>query len=257
MSDQIVEKKEDSQHTFTRANTKLSPVKMASAEEKVRGYGCGLNGRWISAQEAAEKSIGKKEWWKQKGINGRTVPFQQYDTSGPEDKPIWLYDTDGDMYLGEWKMDANDDHPVECGFGVEYIAREDYEGLVYVGNFTNGRRHGAGREAWLDSSPFWTRNEYPESEIQEQVGDNDTEEEAFIGRPFIYEGKFANGMYLDTSAIVTLKDGTCRVGPWKDGVPEGIWWNDDDHPLDTASSLVKPPAKRAKQINSEAEGDKK
>lgn len=108
-------------------------------------------------------------------------------------------------------------------------------------------------------------NNFPRSAITEEV--NGTS----VGRPFVYEGEFVDGLGSCQSrrATVTLKDGTCRVGPWKKGRPKGNWWNDKKHPpMATSTALSgsisqeeekeepleqERPAKRARRESSELE----
>lgn len=229
-------------------------------EDGRRGAGHGQKGRWSSVEEAKKLTIGNEEWWMSEGIGGRTVEVMQHDPTGPQDKHIWLYQY-GDMYLGEWKAISR---PIEHGFGVYYRKSPWCEGNVYVGNWEIGRPHGQAKEFWLESAPTWIENDFQCSPIKEKV------DEKSVGRPFTYKGEFINGPKHDSCATVTLKDGTCRVGPWKGGAPVGDFWNHDDHPLEATAMIPAGvssqesnaetktqtrPAKRARGESSETQQD--
>lgn len=88
-------------------------------------------GRWISAEEAKELTVGKAEFWNaaEAEIKGRTVELKQHDPTGPRDKPVWLWE-DGEkseMYLGEWKVDGPKGYPVMHGLGILYNNSEDFK----------------------------------------------------------------------------------------------------------------------------------
>ena len=186
----------------------------------VRSY---INGWWISEAEAKERTIGNEEWWKMEGIAGKTVPLKQYDSTGPEDKPIWMWD-DVTMYLGEWTSYGPKGNAKMHGFGAFYSRTGKYQGKVYIGEWKAEKAHGSGRRLWLESAPCWKENKDPESDILE----NGT------GRPYVYSGTYVNHSREDESATVTLKDGTTRVGPWRNGRPVGDWWK--DHTLVVAAT---------------------
>eukprot|EP00977_Amphora_coffeiformis_P006248 scaffold1341_cov178-Amphora_coffeaeformis.AAC.25 len=48
----------------------------------------------------------------------------------------------------------------------------------------------------------------------------------------ILDGKYKNGIKSGGAAVVTLKDGMSRQGPWKNGEPVGDWY---DHEYDQES----------------------
>lgn len=183
----------------------------------------GSEGMFIGIQEAKEIAVGNEEWWKLKGIGGKTVELKQHDPSRPIDKPIFAY-KDGSMYLGGWKADGLKGYHIRHGFGISYCNGEDYKGQVFVANWKDGKLHGQGKSFWLESSPSWITNERRYSPIQEKV------DGYLIGRPHVYEGHFVCGKRYDPIGKVTLKDGTCRVGPWEARRPMGSWWSDNDHP---------------------------
>ncbi|CAB9512054.1 expressed unknown protein [Seminavis robusta] len=49
------------------------------------------------------------------------------------------------------------------------------------------------------------------------------------GIPFCYSGNY-DGFYSDEQAVVRVKFGPTRRGPWKDGAPVGDWHDDHTHP---------------------------
>lgn len=180
-----------------------------------------LKGWWIGLDEAKERGQGEK-WWKNSGIRGETIPARQHDASGPKDRPIWLFEN-GDMYLGEWTMRKKPRvetrsnkkfkaHPVEQGRGITYNFSP--RGKVFIGDFQNGLITGSGKSFWLKSCSIWKRNKFSQSEINQ--GSDKV--------PYNYTGNYIESNKNDPSATVTLKDGTTRVGPWKDGSPVGDWW---------------------------------
>jgi hypothetical protein len=102
-------------------------------------------------------------------------------------------------------------------------------GCIYVGQWKDGLRHGRGLTRWAESAPSWEKNYLPSSVIVEEVYAPDTVRGAkTIGLPFCYEGRFKNNLRHDTAAKVVLKDGTTRVGPWKDDIPLRDWWKDHE-----------------------------
>ena len=179
-----------------------------------------LGGWWITLEEATKRANGE-EWWKNAGIHGFTIPVQQYDRSGPNEKPIWLFQN-GDMYLGQWKMQK---WPVEDGYGI-----------TYNGPIKEGFISGAGKSFWLQSSAMWQTNRLSCSKIQQDS----------VKVPYTYIGKYCRSIKNDWLATVTLKDGTTRVGPWKDGLPVGDCWKDHSsaatHHCDLDNSDAKPIA---------------
>lgn len=185
-------------------------------------------GWWVSFGEAQMRGFGE-EWWKTEGCNGLVVPTTQHDPNGPSDKPVWLF-ANGSMYLGEWKMQRATGRVVEDGVGVMYNATPfKLRGCIYVGQWKDGLRHGRGLTRWAESAPSWEKNYLPSSIIVEEVFAPETVRGAkTIGLPFCYEGRFKNNLRHDTAAKVILKDGTTRVGPWKDDVPLRDWWKDHE-----------------------------
>jgi hypothetical protein len=207
----------------------------------------GTYGWWISCEEARDRSIGNEEWWKEEGIGGRTVTLKQYaQHPAPADKPIWLYNN-GDMYLGEWAV-GRTNFFLENGFGATYNNNPGKcKGKIYIGEWKSGECHGSGKSLWLKSSNTWINNKFPASEIKQKEGEKN------VSRPYVYIGDYADGIKNDANAMVTLKDGTTRAGPWEKGKPVGDWWSEEDHPLTAtltaascgvASSLSEPRASK-------------
>jgi len=161
------------------------------------------------------------------GIAGKAVPLKQYDRTAPNERPIWIWE-DGDMHLGEWKdFVFLRRHSIQHGFGAFYFDNpREYKGKVYIGEWKDGSVQGSGKEFWLESAPSWKDNKDPESDILKNGA----------GLPFVYSGTYDDGHSQDESATVTLKDGTTRVGPWKDGMPVGDWWK--DHKLVAATTTT-------------------
>lgn len=106
-----------------------------------------------------------------------------------------------------------------------------YKGFVYVGEWQHGLFHGYGKRTWLQPSAVWKNDKLPRSPIQKLVSFT---KKAYL--PFIFEGKFDKGLMHDSSATVTLKDGTLRMGPWKEDSPCGDWWKDHEIVAVTAPS---------------------
>jgi hypothetical protein len=179
----------------------------------------GLGGWWISLDEARRRSIGHENWWTQQDRSGRRVPVQQYDVKGPKSRPVWLFEN-GDMYLGEWIGRGTNGlaHPVEHGLGVTYnnfpIKKK---GLIYLGGWKEGLEHGVGYSFWLKSSVAWSNNKLAASEIQDMSTLNGHNKHP--GLPYCYYGKFDNDVKSDDHAVVSLKCGSTRRGPWRNNVP--------------------------------------
>jgi hypothetical protein len=178
----------------------------------------GMGGWWVDLDEAQKDALGNKWWLSQ--IDGRSVPLPL------NDKPIWKYEN-GDMYLGEWKKKGatiNRLLPLEEGFGINYNQfPRKCKGLVYIGQWKGGTCHGKGRSLWVESSATWKKNLYPASPIKQMI---DGKQQSV---PFKYFGTYVNGWKESPDGEVTLKDGTVRRGPWKEGEPVGDWWSSSDH----------------------------
>ena len=168
--------------------------------------------QWITLEEAQNYCVGNEKWFAIPNSKGECVKQIQHVKGAPKDKPVWLFAESGDMYLGGWSDDGQDQH----GFGVAYWnAPDDWRGAVYIGDWFKGVCWGAGEEIWLQSSKVWTENCYPPSEIFDPVSGTPL--------PFCYRGNYDNGVCSDRQAVVTLKDGTSRVGRWFDSKPQGDW----------------------------------
>ena len=59
------------------------------------------------------------------------------------------------------------------------------------------------------------------------------------GLPFIYIGRYKDYHRDDPHARVILKDGTTRIGPWKNNGPVGDWWEDHAKRTTTPEELAK------------------
>lgn len=188
----------------------------------LRGRTPPMNGWWITKEEAVEKA--GEPWWKLPLC--QKVQCVQHDPTGPKDKPIWMY-ANGDMYLGPWKKGPlQTEVLMEHGFGaVYYHAPAMRRGNVYVGTRRYSQLQGKGESCWLESCEAWDKNHSPRS----MISGSPTSRK---GVPFCYKGYFLNGGHNDVRAVVTLKDGTRRMGPWRDGSPLGEW---HDHPRTTAA----------------------
>jgi hypothetical protein len=179
----------------------------------------GMKGCWVSLEEAKEYAEAG-EWWTAT-LGRKSVPIPPNN-----DKPIWKYQS-GQMYLGSWIDTAT--FPVEHGFGISYYRQpEKIKGLVYIGGRKDGTYHGKGRTLWLPSSKTWRTNSFYGSPIRQRIYKFNTINRRTVGLPFEYLGRYLNGHHHDENAIVTLKDGTTRRGPWKDGKPVGDWWKDHE-----------------------------
>lgn len=249
---------------------------MSVAEEEFKYDGLrGLKksgGRWISPV-AAVQGISCEWWTEQAGaiVHGKSVELRQYDTYDDNDlvedhdkKPIWEYGN-GDMYLGNWEMDFRLKVPVEQGFGVLFnFNPEKLYGLIYIGNWIGGLPHGVGKSYWLETSNTWVKNHYPGSEIVLKKSKG-TKGGRDRGVPYIYVGNFERRIKSDDNALVTLKDGTTRRGPWEDHRPVGDWWtqhhdpsngnprndNDDGDNPSSATKLAAAAGKRTTQSSGE------
>ena len=186
-----------------------------------RGTG-GLGGWWIDRDDAKDYAR-QEEWWKATLPDGTHVVEQQYDQTGPNDKPFWLF-KNGDMYLGPWTTD-DDGNITEDGLGITYNNRPKHvDGKCYLGHFKNGMCHGFGRSFWVTASPIWKNNHLPGSEITATApGKKRTK-----GLPYEYVGRYTKNSKDDAHATVTLKDGTKKSGAWKHGKPIVCtsWWKD-------------------------------
>jgi hypothetical protein len=177
-----------------------------------RGY-FNKPGYWISLEEAQDR-VGNVEWWRNINIP-RKVPTHQQDPKGPKDRPVWCY-AKGSLYLGQWKYCKKKRRPVEHGFGAFYVNHPDFvRGKVYIGDFKDGYSHGHGAAVWFKGSQIWKENRGPDGKT-----------------PYDYIGEFRYNHEKDPKGTSIWKDGTKRVGPWKDGKPVGNVFNDHADPCE-------------------------
>jgi hypothetical protein len=168
-----------------------------------------LQGTWLTLEQARERSYGRVAWWKCPSPDGELIQERQYHPDGPNDRPVW-WDQDSDcLYLGEWQDDCYH------GRGVVYFPN----GRVYRGFFEDGCCSGTALLTWLTQAPLWKQNHQPQSAIQSSKQ---------FGLPYIYLGRFVDSEKDDPFAKVVLKDGTMRVGPFRNDEPVGNWWKDHE-----------------------------
>lgn len=165
------------------------------------------NDAWLSLDEAKKRAHGEVEWWKCPNIDGEQVDFLQTPN------PVWS--NGSKMYVGGWQK-----HPKKAYFqwhgpGVYY--RQD--GRILVGKWVDGKLKGLTKRLWCPDAPCWVENRRADSVIK------NSEKQ---GVPFIYIGKYKGHCKEDKHAVVILKDGTTRKGPWKRNAPVGDWWKDHE-----------------------------
>lgn len=193
----------------------------------------GVGGWWIDLEEAQTCVVGNEAWWHHAHVS-KSIEMKQYDKSGPADKLIWMY-SNGDMYLGEWHYCPKKCRLVEHGMGATYIhSPPRHRGVVYVGEWKYGDFYGSARAFWLESSPTWIKNELGDTGIRQE-----TDNGKFVGRPYSYSGLYVDNVETDQRAVVSLKDGTTRIGHWNAGKPVGDWWT--DHQSVAAAAAAAPP----------------
>jgi hypothetical protein len=56
----------------------------------------------------------------------------------------------------------------------------------------------------------------------------ETRDGKLVGRPYSYVGRYVDNVETDERAVVSLKDGTTRIGPWANGKPIGDWRKDHE-----------------------------
>mmetsp|Transcript_20251 Transcript_20251/g.21698 ORF Transcript_20251/g.21698 Transcript_20251/m.21698 type:complete len:391 (-) Transcript_20251:149-1321(-) len=178
----------------------------------------GSGGNWLSLEEAVEYSIPKEKWWEETDpTDSESIRSIQHDPKSPNGKPVWRFEN-GDMYLGQWGPTIGG-CLVEHGRGITYNHwPPGMRGLICNGEFRGGLITGKAESFWLEDSKNWKNNRFSKSVIRD--GDLKKHGKKI---PFKYKGKFVNSAKNDEKAVVTLKDGTTRVGPWKDNRPVGDW----------------------------------
>lgn len=164
--------------------------------------------RWVSLKDARVLGC---EWWRCDGGRTNNNTELHYQITENHNRPVLRY-PNGDMYLGGWaKCRSGVDKPQ--GFGV-FLS---FDLIILVGQWSEGHLQGYARQLWLPQSNIWRNNYDPLSCIKTDNG---------VGLPFLYFGNFESSKRNDLKATVVLKDGTTRIGPWKDDLPVGDWWQD-------------------------------
>lgn len=200
---------------------------------------------WISLAEAQERSVGNEKWWtkeagvttmdidvsevltaiqKMEGIEpALPIPVDSSPGDSDEEKPVWVYD-DGNMYLGFWKICDRTTDKIRHGKGI-YYGHEPVSmmGSVYVSTWKDDKPVGKVEFFWLESSNVWKNNTDDSSEIANTNGRGRRNANENIRRlPFkAYATMNENFQICDEDAIITLKDGTRRRGPWQNDYPQG------------------------------------
>jgi hypothetical protein len=182
----------------------------------------GCEGKWISLEESKKYSVARDEWWKHPKCQDI---LNQIAYNDDDPTPVWLYDTN-DMYIGSWKLNGPHGHPVEHGKGIFYynFPKTTFSGLIYAGEWKNGYLHGHGESFWHELSDTWVKNRLRNSVVKENKKNG-------VCIPFHYRGTFINDTHWGPDARVTLKDGTVRVGPWRNGYPVGNFYKDHHDPF--------------------------
>ena len=177
---------------------------------------------FISLQEAKE-TAGGIEWWAFQDHLGRSVdvvsqPIIMNGVPNAAEYPVFKSD-EGWMYIGDW-MERNGDW-IEHGFGccISCVEGSKYQGLMYIGDYTKGERHGNGKRFWLPDSKVWKNNEVAYSPLEDPTTKKPI--------PFNCEGQFHYNDYYGT-AIVELQDTSRRKGEWKHGAPHGDFFQDHE-----------------------------
>lgn len=194
---------------------------------------CRIKGWWISKEDALDRSVGREAWWK-------AATAQAYKIHNPEETvfkngcgnpstPIWLYEN-GDMYLGNWGCRCS--QFIECGFGILYNNfPEKRRGNIVSGQWKDGYPHGKCNLFWLESSTAWVSNRLPASDIK-----IDPNKVRSAGIPYNYLGNYKDGVKEDDGAVVAIKGGPTRRGPWKMGEPVGNWHDHESVAVAPAAS---------------------
>lgn len=172
--------------------------------------------QWIPLEEAQNRSHGKIEWWNVTGVHGERI-------SPAENVVMWCARGDGRMYRGAWKQTIVGQRKILCQHGLGVTYKKD--GRIYVGYYHEGKLEGPGKALVDPQSSIWLQNQRSGSGIPSSI--------PLVWLPFLYIGNFHNGRYHDERATVILKDGTTRIGPWKNGEIVGDWW--EDHEKDCKS----------------------
>jgi len=175
-------------------------------------------GEWVSVDEAYEL-FEKSEWWKAAGLEGERVTCRRDDS--PPDRPIWHLGSK--WYVGGWakRIDGGFKQYQWHGFGV--YCKTD--GHLFIGYWRNGKLSGRAQRFWLPHLACWKNNN--------RVGSEILDPQSKVGLPYLYIGHFRENWKDDSAAVVILKDGTTRIGPWKKNKPIGDWWK--THATNTVS----------------------
>lgn len=189
---------------------------------------------WVSFEQARDLAFGREEWWKCDGRNGESIDEEQHlSDHKPARQPVRYRHNRrhekgrSTMYVGGWRDGGCN------GFGVYYFE----EGYVIAGTRSANKLNPA-KLVWLPSSPCWINNNWPSSILRARDEDCEGVDEEPVGLPFMYLGCFVNGFMEDDLAAVILKDGTTRIGPWKEGKPVGDWWEDHEERYTTLEDIA-------------------
>ncbi|GAX25339.1 hypothetical protein FisN_5Lh432 [Fistulifera solaris] len=189
---------------------------------------------FVSFEQARDLAFGREEWWKCTGRYGERIDEEQHllDQKTARQPVRYKHNRRSEkgrstMYVGDWRDGSCN------GFGVSYFE----EGYVIAGTRTKNNLNPA-KLVWLSSSPCWINNNWPSSVLRVREEDFDGDDEEPTGLPFMYLGGFVNGLMEDDHAAVILKDGTTRIGPWKEGNPVGDWWEDHEERYTTLEDIA-------------------
>lgn len=157
---------------------------------------------------------------------------------------------------GSWELET---YPVVLGgawiwSNLLSIARKDKRFGLYWGQKQRDISWN-GKNLWLASSKTWRTNVFPNSPLRQRIDGKN------VSLPYEYYGKYVYGQHDDPNAIVTLKDGTTRKGPWRDGKPVGDWFKDHavvprpKHKPLTPNSVPQEPQQQAAALPSNDQPD--
>ena len=195
-------------------------------------------GAWgaFSSLDMAQELAGGVKWWENEDHMGRKVDVAALK-NGPPGFPVFIWEH-GVMYIGEWTRNRKKKW-VREGFGCQYYfgeEKEDVKGQIYIGDFFDGKRHGEGRQSWLENSEIWIQNKWSISKIRTETGRH---------IPYRYDGPFSSNLKHGIG-IVTLKDGTRLKGPWYHGRVENRSLNETLVDTSEEEGKMKPTVKTTK-----------